>query len=175
MTVEIRCERCDESFETSPSKAEKLRQCSPCYQEYGWLDDTREKHREIQSKEPETVECKVCETTFECKPSQAEIRIVCSRECYREHLSREYSGEDSWHWQGGISNYPPEFSEELRERVRERDDRECQRCGSDGSAWDMKLFVHHIDGNRDNNDPENLQTVCPSCHAKIHDVIERLQ
>jgi len=26
------------------------------------------------------------------------------------------------------------------------------------------LTVDHIDGNHDNNDPKNLQTLCPTCH-----------
>jgi len=27
------------------------------------------------------------------------------------------------------------------------------------------LTVDHIDGNHSNNNPENLQTLCPNCHA----------
>jgi 5-methylcytosine-specific restriction endonuclease McrA len=28
--------------------------------------------------------------------------------------------------------------------------------------------IHHIDGNRDNNNLENLTLICPSCHGKTH-------
>jgi hypothetical protein len=39
----------------------------------------------------------------------------------------------------------------------------CNVCGSGG-----ELLVHHIDGDRDNNELENLLPVCSSCHGKIH-------
>ena len=28
------------------------------------------------------------------------------------------------------------------------------------------LQIHHIDGNSKNNSPDNLQVICPNCHAK---------
>jgi len=53
---------------------------------------------------------------------------------------------------------------------------ECECChkniktnGSDG------IYVHHKDGNRENNKRENLMFVCPYCHnVTIHDLISRL-
>jgi hypothetical protein len=32
-------------------------------------------------------------------------------------------------------------------------------------VWSGQLQVDHIDGNHDNNDPENLQTLCANCHT----------
>lgn len=47
-------------------------------------------------------------------------------------------------------------------------DEECKVGGRDG------IYVHHIDGDRDNNDDQNLMTVCPKCHnMTCHDVRER--
>ncbi|TXH49332.1 MAG: hypothetical protein E6Q97_22880 [Desulfurellales bacterium] len=31
-----------------------------------------------------------------------------------------------------------------------------------------QLHVHHRDGDMHNNSPENLQTLCMSCHMKTH-------
>ena len=40
----------------------------------------------------------------------------------------------------------------------------CQNCGGT-----KNLMVHHKDGNRKNNKPSNLKTLCWSCHEKITD------
>lgn len=42
----------------------------------------------------------------------------------------------------------------------------CESCGL--SEWlnrPIALEVHHIDGDRTNNDLTNLQCLCPNCHA----------
>lgn len=39
----------------------------------------------------------------------------------------------------------------------------CETCGSREN-----LHGHHIDGNLDNDSPENIQTLCASCHATHH-------
>lgn len=39
----------------------------------------------------------------------------------------------------------------------------CHFCGDSDTVQ-----VHHVDGDRENNDLNNLLPVCPSCHAKIH-------
>jgi hypothetical protein len=43
---------------------------------------------------------------------------------------------------------------------------ECKYCGY--SRYQGVLEVHHIDENRDNNDPSNLVIVCPTCHVEQH-------
>lgn len=41
---------------------------------------------------------------------------------------------------------------------------ECELCG----CIEGKLAVHHLDGNHNNDDIENLVVLCESCHGKIH-------
>ena len=43
-------------------------------------------------------------------------------------------------------------------------DTECALCKSDNA-----LQVHHIDRNRENNKIDNLETLCASCHQRVHE------
>jgi hypothetical protein len=55
--------------------------------------------------------------------------------------------------------------------ILKRDNFRCVKCNSGDVE---KLIIHHIDGSRKdgigkmNNNPENLQTLCKSCHAEAH-------
>lgn len=43
----------------------------------------------------------------------------------------------------------------------------CEKCGR--TEWEgqkIPLCIHHIDGNHINNQIENLQVLCPNCHAQ---------
>lgn len=42
---------------------------------------------------------------------------------------------------------------------------QCDICGIDNIEF---LCVHHINGNRDDNSIQNLQTLCCNCHHRIH-------
>lgn len=42
----------------------------------------------------------------------------------------------------------------------------CECCGN--TTWNglpIPLEVHHINGDKDNNELYNLQILCPNCHA----------
>lgn len=46
----------------------------------------------------------------------------------------------------------------------------CQICNSK-----IHLLVHHIDGNRKNNNPNNLKTLCDSCHKITHHIVRNFK
>lgn len=80
----------------------------------------------------------------------------------------KYSGENHPNWQGGLKDNPYgiEFNEKLREQIRERDGFVCQLCG--GIDKDRELQVHHINYNKEDNHPQNLISLCLSCHVKTN-------
>ena len=43
----------------------------------------------------------------------------------------------------------------------------CESCGYH-PFWKMSLDVHHRDEDKLNNDPDNLMTLCASCHRELH-------
>ena len=53
----------------------------------------------------------------------------------------------------------------LRLEILKRDDYTCQYCGFRVEKWQI---VHHIDGNPNNNEETNLETVCQMCNLIHH-------
>ena len=52
----------------------------------------------------------------------------------------------------------------FRDGIKER---KCERCGiTEWMGEKITLQLHHIDGNRQNNNVENLQILCPNCHSQ---------
>lgn len=80
----------------------------------------------------------------------------------RQRLSETHKGEKSIFWKGGISfePYSPEWTRALKKTIRQRDNYICQICNKKGNV------VHHIDYNKKNCNPNNLITLCESCHSK---------
>lgn len=63
--------------------------------------------------------------------------------------------------------YSWDWNETLRRAIRERDNYTCQVCGKEYPPnGGRKFHVHHIDYNKKNCNPENLITLCISCHMK---------
>jgi hypothetical protein len=51
----------------------------------------------------------------------------------------------------------------IRDGIKEK---KCEMCGiSEWLGSELPLELHHIDGNRFNNEFYNLQILCPNCHA----------
>lgn len=63
-----------------------------------------------------------------------------------------------------VLDYGPDWPR-IRDLILERDGHQCQACGST-----VDLVVHHIWPLRDwgTHDPENLVTLCPTCHHRTH-------
>lgn len=69
------------------------------------------------------------------------------------------------------TQYSNSWGNVLRELIRERDGYTCQICGISQKILKgklKKLSIHHIDYNKQNCNPDNLITLCQSCHAKTN-------
>lgn len=74
-------------------------------------------------------------------------------------------GKEHPAWKGGCSYepYSVDWTKTLKRSIKERDHYTCQVCGEQED-----LMIHHIDYNKKNSDPDNLVTLCRSCHTKTN-------
>ena len=80
------------------------------------------------------------------------------------------AGKEHYNWRGGKSfePYGLEFNNKLKLKIRKRDNFKCRECNWAEKKLGYKLDVHHIDYNKQNNDLNNLISLCRSCHSKTN-------
>lgn len=100
--------------------------------------------------------CKICGN------SVGDSRTKICRKCFVK--------ENHCQWLGGKSfePYGLEFNNDLKDVIRNRDRRKCFICGKTELENKAKLIVHHIDYNKQNNNPKNLVSLCRKCHLKTN-------
>ncbi len=90
---------------------------------------------------------------------------------WKKKLIRRHTGKTCWNYKDGRSyeNYPAEFTNKLREEIRQRDHNKCRLCGMTKKEhikkYGRNLEVHHKDHDKNNNKKLNLKTLCKKCHA----------
>lgn len=95
------------------------------------------------------------------------------------HPRPHYKGKGNPNWNGGKSfePYGLEFNNELKEIIRKRDNYRCQECfrhqdelfrNTKSGLSKCKLYIHHIDYDKQNNKPSNLISLCLKCHIKTN-------
>ena len=91
----------------------------------------------------------------------------CSSKCQNEYQHKQYIEK----WKSGEVNglngeyYP---SKHIRTYLFKKNENKCEKCGwGEVNPYTNRvpLQIHHIDGNCQNNREENLQLLCPNCHA----------
>jgi len=92
-------------------------------------------------------------------------RSICFS-CFR----KSQIGENASNWQGGKSfePYSSEFNNSLKNKIRDRDNHECQLCHTKEKYFDRKLSIHHINYNKENCKKENLISLCISCNSQVN-------
>lgn len=94
-------------------------------------------------------------------------KISNSPEYMEKLLKTVLRGDKHPNWKGGVSYLPycHKFNEELKERIRDRDNRTCQLCGERENG--KTLTVHHIHYLKEDCEPE-LITLCNRCNSKVN-------
>lgn len=162
------CDQCGKII-TRPSSAIKAKSVFCDRACYGlWQKENRRgKNHPRWKGGPSKIICTQCQTTFVAQRWRiAQDQKYCGIKCRDKHKSVAMRGENNRNWTGGSKPYPPDFNNALREMVRDRDGRTCQDCGAGES--DRRLDVHHKDWNPQNSDPDNLISLCASCHRKVN-------
>lgn len=115
---------------------------------------------------PISLICQNCGKEYKRKPQLAAKSKACSKRCLGDlqRIERKgwlmapdspilwKSGSDNPAWKGGDESYDTKFVGQA-----------CERCDSS-----RHLLVHHIDENKRNHDPSNLETLCKKCHQEHH-------
>jgi hypothetical protein len=111
------------------------------------------------------VECSYCGEEFKCKKSRLENKSG-TLYCCREHKDKAQRIDSH------VEQLSPSHYDEGKATYRQRALREqsgkpkCNRCKKELPK--PILQIHHKDRNRDNNNLNNLEVLCPNCHVMEH-------
>jgi predicted nucleic acid-binding Zn ribbon protein len=110
----------------------------------------------VNAKRKKKKTCLVCENNIKKGASK-----YCSFKCQQTyHFNQRLSD-----WIGGT--HITKSRDFFRRYLKETYGYKCSCCNI--SEWNGKsivLEVDHIDGNSENNNPENLRFICPNCHSQ---------
>jgi len=131
---------------------------------------------QIKNRKGKHINCLCCNQKFYRKKSDFINRKnnFCSYTCYWQTMKSTlfYNGKSSSGYIHGDGNtpYSLKFNNKLKEQIRKRDDYRCQNkdCKCTQKQNGRKLDVHHIDYNKENLHPNNLISLCKSCHVRTN-------
>jgi 5-methylcytosine-specific restriction endonuclease McrA len=109
--------------------------------------------------------CIECGKEFVKYPQKS--NLFCSQKCQCEHLYKENVSK----WKSGeISGYSRRYklSGFVKRYLFEKANYCCEECGcslTNKYTSNSILQIHHKDGNAANAKEENLEVICPNCHA----------
>lgn len=92
------------------------------------------------------------------------LREINEEEDIIKRLYPSYANPETWR-----NNIHDKITKEewkkLRLKILRRDNYTCQYCGFRTEKWQL---VHHLNGNPNNNEDNNLETICPMCNLINH-------
>lgn len=91
----------------------------------------------------------------------------CNEKCHSNYVKDQYINRWLLGKESGIQGLDG-VSKFIRDYLHEIHNNRCELCGwgeTNKYTNRVPLQIHHKDGNCMNNKPENLQLLCPNCHA----------
>lgn len=167
----IICTQCGNTFSVERSKKNSAKFCSrACYAE--WRSENKSGSNSHMWKGGKSVIiCDWCGKSFEVIQSATSYIRFCSEKCFGNWASENYRGENNPNWRGGNGvTYCELWNEELRERIRNKYNRECFLCNKSEEENKRKLSVHHVNyGKMCMCDYDcRLVPLCMTCHSKTN-------
>lgn len=115
--------------------------------------------------------CVICGNQYKTKKSHLQRRKTCSKACFKEHLSG-ITGSSAPAWKGGIHQTTQGYLVQLVSKSKGQGHHVLQHRLVMERHLRRKLKgneqIHHIDGNRQNNDISNLKLVDRLEHLRFH-------
>ena len=167
---EFNCDQCNKKFKAFPShRRGKFKFCKYACKK---LFQTGKHHVGNTSR------CVICNKKYWIKPYAIQRgRRCCSWKCRSELLKRK-TGQKSPKWKGGTQKHSGGYLEQPHTQLRGRAKRILQHRRVMEEYLGRKLLrkevVHHVDGNKKNNEIENLELMTLSEHSKYH-ALKRLR
>jgi uncharacterized C2H2 Zn-finger protein len=177
----VKCEDCGEIFEYEKKYSYIRRFCDKCGKNHrNNIEKLQVTGKYIRLgrengnyKGKVKLNCEICKKEFWVIPALEDTRRFCSRKCCNVWRSLNFRGENNPKYVDGrrCDDYGSEFTTLLKEQIRERDGRVCQKCDMIEEKHKIltgqRLVIHHIDYDKKNNDEANLISLCTCCHNSI--------
>ena len=111
--------------------------------------------------------CLSCKVDFKYQPSQSNGKY-CSNKCQQDHRFLTETKDR-------VESGKVRQAATLRRYLVFTKGYVCEGCGNGGTynGKSLTLQVDHIDGNSDNNLPDNIRLLCPNCHSQTETWVGR--
>ncbi len=148
-----KCLACDKEFYIPDYRKNTAKFCSHLCQNHKQYDKYH-------------FECEICGKKVITSPSRRSYKKkFCSldcREAKRASEKEKRTKQRFYHLQRRGNNQ----GRTIRKHIFASKEKKCEVCGY--NEYDFCLDMHHIDGNPQNNELENIKILCVICHRKVH-------
>lgn len=101
-----------------------------------------------------------------CESELADQRkVYCDSNCFNEHRTSKVLEK----FLSDNGSQPAQLRSTVRRYVLDRQNGVCARCGAPPvhNALPLTFVLDHVDGNHNNNRPDNLRLLCPNCDTQL--------